>query len=96
MLGTLTPYDERYAFAVEGHTDGTPIVGTHTKFASNWELSTGRANAVRGRLEGVGIDPDRIRVEGYADTIPLPADELEGLAEDEQLARRRRVVVRIY
>ena len=63
---------------------------------SNWELSTARANAVRARLAGVGVDEDRIRVEGYADTVPLPEEELEGLDEAECLARHRRVVVRIY
>ncbi|MEQ8977585.1 MAG: OmpA family protein, partial [Deltaproteobacteria bacterium] len=63
---------------------------------SNWELSTERANAVRGKLEDVGVDRTRIRVEGYADTRPLPAKELEGLDEEERLARHRRVIVRVY
>jgi flagellar motor protein MotB len=44
----------------------------------------------------VGVEDRRIRVEGYADTIPLPDDELEGLSDTERLARHRRVVVRIY
>ena len=96
MLGTLTSYGAQYDFAVEGHTDDTPIMSTHSRFASNWELSTGRANAVRGRLESAGITQEHIRVEGYADTVPLPADELAGLTDEEQLARHRRVVVRIY
>lgn len=95
MLLTVVPYAERYAFAVEGHTDSVPLNGGGF-FATNWELSTGRANAVRGRLEGVGVEAGRIRVEGYADTVPLPASELEGLDEAERLARHRRVVVRIY
>ncbi len=95
MLNTLVPYADRYGFAVEGHTDDRPIVGG-TVFADNWELSAARANAVRGRLELVGIDEERIRVEGYADTEPLPDDSLMGLSEDERLARHRRVVVRIY
>lgn len=94
MLDTLVPYADRYRFAVEGHTDSRPI---HSKrFESNWELSTARANAVRVRLERVGVDPGRVRVEGYADTQALPADELEGLDDDERLARHRRVVVRVY
>jgi chemotaxis protein MotB len=95
MLGTLTPYAGRYDFAVEGHTDETPVAAGGA-FASNWELSTARANAVRGRLEAAGVDAGRVRVEGYADTVPLPAAELEGLPPDERLARHRRVVVRIY
>ena len=95
MLQNLVPYAGQYAFAVEGHTDSTPL-SAGSLYPSNWELSTGRANAVRSRLESVGIAPDRIRVEGYADTVPLPESSLEGLSPEERLARHRRVVVRIY
>lgn len=93
MLGTLVPYADRYAFAIEGHTDSQPF-GNGTR--TNWDLSTDRANAVRTRLQTVGVDQDQIRVEGYADTIALPEDELAGLTEEQRLARHRRVVVRIY
>ncbi len=95
MLGTLVPYATLYAFAVEGHTDSTPY-GDGVNGRTNWDLSTDRANAVRGRLAGVGVDDKRIRVEGYADTVPLPEESLDGLTEDERLARHRRVIVRIY
>jgi chemotaxis protein MotB len=94
MLTTLVPFAGRYAFAVEGHTDTAPIGGG--LYPSNWELSTARANALRSSLEAVGIDDKRIRVEGYADTVPLSEKELEGLSEAERMARHRRVVVRIY
>jgi chemotaxis protein MotB len=94
MLETLVPYEGKYDFAIEGHTDSVPLNGG--TFMTNWELSTARANAVRVRLSGVGVDEDRIRVEGYADTVPLAEEELEGLEEAERLARHRRVVVRIY
>ena len=98
MLKILVPYGSRYAFAVEGHTDSTPFgngtTGTHAR--SNWDLSTDRANAVRSRLELVGIEADRIRVEGYADTIALPEESLMGLSDSERLARHRRVIVRVY
>ncbi len=94
MLDTLVPYADRYKFAVEGHTDSRPI--NSVRFKSNWELSTARANAVRVRLERVGVDPERVRVEGYADTQALPEDDLTGLDDDERLARHRRVVVRVY
>ena len=92
MLQLLAPYSSKYLFAVEGHTDAIPMVGPVT----NWELSSSRAIAVRQRLEDVGIVKDRIRVEGYADTKPLPEEELKGLSPEERLARHRRVVVRIY
>lgn len=95
MLKMLAPYSGKYDFAVEGHTDTRPLVnGNH--FRSNWELSTGRANAVRGQLEVVGVPGNRIRVEGYADTKPLPEATLAGLDEEERLARHRRVIVRVY
>lgn len=95
MLQLLEPYSTKYSFAVEGHTDSRPIVGNST-YATNWELSSARAIVVRQRLEDVGIPRERIRVEGYADTKPLPEEELTGLDEEERLARHRRVVVRIY
>ncbi|MGA9520683.1 MAG: OmpA family protein [Myxococcaceae bacterium] len=95
MLKELSPYSSQYNFAVEGHTDSTPFVSGGL-FASNWELSSARAIVVRQRLEEVGIDRSRIRVEGYAETKPLPEETLKGLSEDERLARHRRVVVRIY
>ena len=92
MLQLLAPYSSKYQFAVEGHTDAIPMVGSTT----NWELSSSRAIVVRQRLEDVGVAKGRIRVEGYADTKPLPEEELLGLSPDERLARHRRVVVRIY
>jgi chemotaxis protein MotB len=95
MLKVLGPYSARYSFAVEGHTDSTPLLGGAT-FASNWELSSARAITVRQRLEEVGIARDRVRVEGYADTKALPEDQLKGLSADQRNARHRRVVVRIY
>lgn len=95
MLLTLVPYAGQYNFAVEGHTDSTPIAAGGA-YPSNWELSAARANAVRSHLEGVGVEQKRIRVEGYADTVPLPEASLDGLTPEERLARHRRVVVRIY
>lgn len=95
MLQVLAPYSSKYSFAVEGHTDSTPLVNGSV-FATNWELSSARAIVVRQRLEQVGIDRSRIRVEGYAETKPLPEELLKGLNNEERLARHRRVVVRIY
>jgi chemotaxis protein MotB len=95
MLKVLVPYGPKYTFAVEGHTDSTPIVSGGV-FATNWELSSARATVVRQRLEDVGLPRDHLRVEGYADTKPLPELQLKGLNPEERLARHRRVVVRIY
>lgn len=95
MLQVLSPYSSKYSFAVEGHTDSTPLVNGAV-FATNWELSSARAIVVRNRLEHVGVARERIRVEGYADTRPLPEEELRGLTPEQRLARHRRVIVRIY
>jgi chemotaxis protein MotB len=94
-LDILKRNSQKYSFAVEGHTDRTPIVHGST-FPSNWELSSARAIAVRQRLEESGIQRSRVRVEGYADTKPLPEKSLEGLNAEERLARHRRVIVRLY
>lgn len=96
MLETLVPYAGRYEFAIEGHTDSTPYNDGKPNGRTNWELSTDRANAVRARLQAVGVKHQEIRVEGYADTVKLPEDELVGLTEAERLARHRRVIVRVY
>jgi flagellar motor protein MotB len=95
MLETLVPYAEKYAFAVEGHTDSKPGRVRHLQIELG---AVGRfaRNAVRARLQQVGVEAKRIRVEGYADTIPLPARRSKGLSELDRLARHRRVVVRIY
>ena len=95
MLKVLAPYSARYHFAVEGHTDSQPVL-KNGRYASNWELSTARAIVVRDRLESTGVDRTRIRVEGYADTLALPEESLQGLSEEERMARHRRVVVRVY
>lgn len=95
MLEVIKPYSDRYQFAIEGHTDATPLTAGGV-FKSNWELSASRAISVRERLEKVGIDRKRIRVEGYADTRPLSDEELAGLSAEERNARLRRVVVRVY
>jgi len=94
VMRTLQPYSGNYKFAVEGHTDSRPL-SAGARYASNWELSTARANAVRARMEQSGIEKD-IRVEGYADTVALPEAVLAGLDEEDRLARHRRVNIRVY
>jgi chemotaxis protein MotB len=95
MLGVLIPHAERYQFAVEGHADPEAVL-PGGRFDSNWDLSFARANMVRARLEQMGVPRQRLRVEGYADTRPLPEEALAGLDEAERMSRLRRVVVRAY
>ncbi len=55
---------------VAGHTDNIPI--STDWYRSNWELAAGRAVTVADfMLKKNGTDPNRIVVEGYADTKPL-------------------------
>jgi len=54
--------DEQFDIMVEGHTDSVPIgARLRPKYASNWDLSCGRAVSVIGYLERtVGIAPTRM------------------------------------
>jgi len=55
---------------VAGHTDDIPI--KTIMYRSNWELSSSRAVTVaQYMLEKKHIDPNRILIEGHADTHPL-------------------------
>ncbi|MEB3735338.1 flagellar motor protein MotB [Halopseudomonas pachastrellae] len=59
---------------IEGHTDNIPI---HTnRFQSNWDLSAARASSVANALLlDDSIKPERIRVQGYAETRPRASNE---------------------
>lgn len=75
-------------FQVAGHTDNVPI--HNARFASNWELSTGRALTVTRFLMEHGMEPARLSPAGYADTQPAaPNDTPEG----RQLNRRIELVL---
>ncbi|MDB5778340.1 MAG: hypothetical protein JWP93_705 [Polaromonas sp.] len=62
-----------YRVVVEGHTDNMPI--QTERFASNWELSTGRAASVVRHFQGQGIEAARMRATGYADTRPIASND---------------------
>ena len=95
MLKVL-PYADKYDFAVEGHTDSTPIKNGR-KYKSNWELGSARALNVRSHLESVGIPRNRLHVEAYADTRPIQETNLkEEVNQNNKSSRQRRVVIRIY
>ncbi|MEX5218506.1 MAG: OmpA family protein [Nitrospira sp.] len=78
---------------IEGHTDNVPI-GTklRDKFATNWELSTGRATSVvRYLVEDGGVNRELISAAGYADTKPVAANDSE-----EGKASNRRIEIVLY
>jgi chemotaxis protein MotB len=73
---------------VRGYTDDRPI--NNEMFASNWELSVSRATSVLRVLEDLGIDPQRLAIEGYGQYYPFgPNDTLQGRAAN------RKVVIAI-
>ncbi len=58
---------------ISGHTSASADGG---KPASDWQLSSGRADASRQILQEAGVDPDRIyQVSGKADSDPLFPDD---------------------
>jgi chemotaxis protein MotB len=71
LLAKLIPLLQKdpYRITVEGHTDNTPIATE--RYPSNWELSAARASQVVRFLITEGIDPQRTRAIGYADTKPV-------------------------
>jgi chemotaxis protein MotB len=69
---------------VEGHTDDVPI--RTPRFASNWELSTGRASAVVALFIARGMEPRRLSAAGYGEFHPRASN-----ADAEGRARNRRV-----
>lgn len=70
---------------VAGHTDNIPI--STGRFRSNWELSSARAVTVlHSLLRNKSIDPDRVVVQGFAETKPL-----EDNATPQGRAKNRRV-----
>lgn len=70
--------------AVEGHTDSRPI--QTAEFPSNWVLSSARAIAIVHALERAGVEPQRLRAVGLADTRPLAGnDSAEGRAQNRRV-----------
>ncbi|MED5440715.1 MAG: OmpA family protein [Pseudomonadota bacterium] len=76
---------------VEGHTDDLPI--SNEQFPSNWELSSARATGVVKYLLESGIEKERLKASGYADS--RPKEGLDDLPLNEQRKANRRVVVSI-
>lgn len=70
--------------AVEGHTDSRPI--QTNEFPSNWVLSSARAIAIVHELERSGVESQRLRAVGLADTRPLSDNNtVEGRAQNRRV-----------
>jgi len=87
-ISTKFPKDIDWILRVDGHTDRNPI-STYT-FASNWELSTGRAISVVKFLVSKGIPARRLAATGFGEFQPLDkgTDEIA-------LRRNRRIELKL-
>ncbi|MEO5667426.1 MAG: flagellar motor protein MotB [Bdellovibrionota bacterium] len=83
-----------FVIIVEGHTDDSPI---STQFIpSNWELSALRAGTVVRIFEQVGLQRQKLRAMGLADTVPvLPNRDPKGRPVPANQAENRRIVIHI-
>lgn len=80
-----------HTIEVEGHTDDLPIATA--QFPSNWELSAARATGVVKYLLASGIEKERLKASGFADS--KPKENLDVLSLADQRVANRRVVVSI-
>ncbi|HTW90917.1 MAG TPA: OmpA family protein [bacterium] len=56
---------------VAGHAGGAQAPqALRERFPGGWDYAAAAAGAVASRLAAWGVDPDRIRVEGYSDSRP--------------------------
>jgi chemotaxis protein MotB len=85
LAEALKPWTNR--LRVTGHTDNRPI--RTAQFMSNWELSAARAASVVRLFAAHGVDPKRMAVIGYGDTVPV----LPNTTPDGRNGNRRVVVV---
>lgn len=83
LLGVLQ--DSQGQIIISGHTDDLPIATAQHR--SNWDLSASRATSVAHYiLEFTAIAPERITVQGYADSRPLaPNDTAENRAKNRRV-----------
>ena len=74
------PADVDWILRVDGHTDAIPI--STPLYATNWELSTGRATSVVRYLISRGVAPWRLAAAGFGEFQPLDEGK-------DEIARRR-------
>lgn len=79
---------------IEGHTDNIPI--NRGVIASNWELSSLRANSVARLFETYNFAKTQILTLGFGETRPLaPNLDESGSAIKENQDKNRRVVIKV-
>ena len=75
LIPIMTDPGNRYAIAIEGHTDNlNPTGEIAQRYPSNWELSAARAASVVRYCISKGVDGGKLRAVGFADRIPFGTD----------------------
>jgi len=88
------PKFQCFNIEVIGHTDDSPI--SSDIFATNWELSAGRAARVVRFFNAEKIVNSRMKASGYGDTKPkVPNLNQEGLPIAENRATNRRIEIKV-
>ncbi len=85
ILKETVPFNK---IGVEGHTDNEPI--KHSRWKSNWELSSQRALGVVHYLEKRGITPRRLSAVGYGEHQFIASNDT---VEGRQINRRVEIVI---
>jgi chemotaxis protein MotB len=97
MNELLKILDEKAAdkkYLIEGHTDDTPI--SRGVIASNWELSSLRANAIARLFETYNFKKEQILTIGLGETRPImPNRDDRGQAIYKNQEQNRRVVIKV-
>jgi len=85
---SLNAYPNR-AISIEGHSDNVPV-GKRSSYASNWELSTARAQAaVNFFQQNNQMDPQRLQVVGHGEYQPVASNEtVEGRQQNRRIEIR--------
>jgi chemotaxis protein MotB len=87
-IAATIPPDLPWVLRVDGHADRQPIAGSH--FATNWELSSGRAITVVKLLMSQGIDPQHLAATAFSQYQPLDAGNTP-----DAFAKNRRIELRL-
>ena len=86
-IASEIPADVRWVLRVDGHTDPQPVKGG--AFASNWELSAGRAITVVKLLIGDGVPADHLAATAFGEYQPFgPGDTQDAYAKDRRIELR--------
>ena len=76
QIGTILQKFSYQSIEVAGHTDSIPVKNNPQRtFRDNGELSQARAEHASQALINGGVEGDRVKAVGYADTRPIATNE---------------------